>query len=154
MKHLLALLTLLILLTSCQSPAPPEPTDPAAVDAAITDTWNRFAAFWAAGDAEGCASLYTEDAVNRPAPFMRQHGRDEIRSSFEEFFAGPRAEFMDRRTEEILVSGDLAVEFGFLSMRLISATDTTTSENNQYVSVFKRQPDGTWLFQSWMGDDD
>ena len=151
MKAYLTLLALPLLLLACEASETQAPLDEAAVAAAIDDTWDQFVAYGAAGDAAGCASLFTENSINRPAPDNRQRGRDEIQALMEGFLGDWEWEVVERRTEEVLVSGDLATEFGLLTDRLVSATDTV-NRHMQYVSVFKRQSDDSWLFHRWMAN--
>ncbi len=153
MKAYLTLLALPLLLLACEASETQAPLDEAAVAAAIDDTWDQFVAYLAVGDAAGCASLWTEDGINRPASDSRQRGREEVQALMEGFLGDWEWELVERRTEEVLVSGELATEFGLLTDRLVSATDTV-NRHMQYVSVFKRQSDDSWLFHRWMGNTD
>ncbi len=151
MKAYLTLLALALLLLACETSETQAPLDEAAVAAAIDDTWDQFVAYGAVGDAAGCASLWTEDGINRPASDSRQRGREEFQALMESFLGDWEWELVERRTEEVLVSGELATEFGLLTDRLVSATDTV-NRHMQYVSVFKRQSDDSWLFHRWMAN--
>ena len=148
MKAYLTLFALPLLLLACEAPKIKAVLNEIEVAAAITDTWDQFVAYVAVGDAAGCASLYTEDSISWLGD-KRRRGRDEVRALMGDLLSQGEWQVVERRTEDLLVLGDLATEFGLLRYRLVSATDTVTM-HMQYVSVFEQQPDGSWLFHRWM----
>ncbi len=86
-----------------------------------------------AGDAEGVALLYEENAVMAYPPGSMTVGRDAIRELFEQFLAkAPR--FTPEPPLPTLVNGELAL------------TSTPPSDGaGARAQVVRRQPDGTWL---------
>ncbi|GII89219.1 hypothetical protein Ssi03_72090 [Sphaerisporangium siamense] len=86
-----------------------------------------------AGDAEGVAALYEEDAVMAYPPGSFTTGRAAIRALWEKVLAqGPR--FEPETPLPTLVSGDLAL------------TSTPPKDGaGARAQVARRQPDGTWL---------
>jgi len=86
-----------------------------------------------AGDAEGVALLYEENAVMAYPPGSMTVGRDAIRELFEQFLAkAPR--FTPEPPLPTLVSDELAL------------TSTPPSDGaGARAQVVRRQPDGTWL---------
>jgi SnoaL-like domain len=86
-----------------------------------------------AGDAEGVALLYEQDAVMAYPPGSMTVGREAIRELFEEFLAkAPR--FTPEPPLPTLLSGELAL------------TSTPPSDGaGARAQVVRRQPDGTWL---------
>jgi uncharacterized protein (TIGR02246 family) len=86
-----------------------------------------------AGDAEGVALLYEEDAVMAYPPGSVTVGREAIRTLFDQFLAkAPR--FEPEPPLPTLMSGELA----------LTATPPH-DEAGARAQVVRRQPDGTWL---------
>ncbi|HEX3976120.1 MAG TPA: nuclear transport factor 2 family protein [Solirubrobacteraceae bacterium] len=86
-----------------------------------------------AGDAEGVALLYEEDAVMAYPPERVTEGREAIRELFEQFLArAPR--FTPEPPLPTLVSGELAL-----------TSTPPHDEAGARAQVVRRQPDGTWL---------
>ncbi|MFI2229963.1 YybH family protein [Nocardia testacea] len=88
-----------------------------------------------AGDAEGVAALYEEDAVLAYPPGRRTVGRAAIRALWEKVLAaGPRFEPEEPLPTLISISGDLAL------------TSTPPKDGTgARAQVVRRQPDGSWL---------
>jgi uncharacterized protein (TIGR02246 family) len=86
-----------------------------------------------AGDAEGIAALYEEDAVMAYPPGRTTVGRQAIRELFEKVLTD-RPHFEPESPLPTLVSGDIAL--------------TSTPPKDQAgarAQVVRRQPDGSWL---------
>jgi uncharacterized protein (TIGR02246 family) len=86
-----------------------------------------------AGDAEGVAALYEEDAVLAYPPGSQTVGRAAIRGLWEKVLAN-RPHFEPEPPLPTLISGDLAL------------TSTPPKDNaGARAQVARRQPDGSWL---------
>ncbi|MEV4754115.1 nuclear transport factor 2 family protein [Micromonospora sp. NPDC049559] len=86
-----------------------------------------------AGDAEGVAALYEEDAVLAYPPGSVTVGRAAIRALWEKVLAN-RPHFEPEESLPTLVSGDLAL------------TSTPPRDGaGARAQVVRRQPDGSWL---------
>jgi uncharacterized protein (TIGR02246 family) len=97
------------------------------------DLTRLFVAFANAGDAEGVASLYDENAVMAYPPGSRTVGRAAIQAFWEKVLAG-RPVFQPEPPLPTLISGDLAL------------TSTPPKDGaGARAQVCRRQPDGTWL---------
>ena len=86
-----------------------------------------------AGDAEGLADLYEEQAVMAYPPGQQTVGRDAIRGLFDKMLSN-RPQFEPEPPLPTLVSGDIAL--------------TSTPPKDQAgarAQVVRRQPDGSWL---------
>lgn len=86
-----------------------------------------------AGDAEGVAALYEQDAVMAYPPGGQTVGRAAIQALWEQVLAN-RPQFEPEEPLPTLVSGDLAL------------TSTPPSDGaGARAQVVRRQPDGSWL---------
>ncbi len=86
-----------------------------------------------AGDAEGVAALYEQDAVMAYPPGGQTVGRAAIQALWEKVLA-TRPHFEPEEPLPTLVSGDLAL------------TSTPPSDGaGARAQVVRRQPDGSWL---------
>ncbi|GAA3750001.1 hypothetical protein GCM10022225_37850 [Plantactinospora mayteni] len=86
-----------------------------------------------AGDAEGVAALYTEDAVLAYPPGGQTVGRSAIQALWAKVLAN-RPHFELEESLPTLVSGDLAL------------TSTAPKDGaGARAQVVRRQPDGSWL---------
>ncbi|GIM81445.1 hypothetical protein Sar04_02200 [Salinispora arenicola] len=86
-----------------------------------------------AGDAEGVAALYEQDAVMAYPPGGQTVGRAAIQALWEKVLAN-RPHFEPEEPLPTLVSGDLAL------------TSTPPSDGaGARAQVVRRQPDGSWL---------
>jgi uncharacterized protein (TIGR02246 family) len=86
-----------------------------------------------AGDAEGVAALYEDDAVMAYPPGAQTVGRKAIRQLWEKVLAG-RPHFEPEASLPTLISDELA----------LTAT-APRDDAGARAQVARRQPDGTWL---------
>ena len=106
------------------------PTDTATTPEDIT---RLFVERSNAGDADGVAALYEEDAVLAYPPGGRTVGRDAIRELWASVLAH-RPHFEAEEPRPTLASGDIAL------------TSTVAKDGaGARVQVARRQPDGSWL---------
>jgi uncharacterized protein (TIGR02246 family) len=97
------------------------------------DGWIRS---WKALDAEGVASLYTEDAIFRSHPFREPHvGREGVRAYAQASFDEEKP--LDVRFGEPLVEGDRAV-VEYWAVLHINGKEVTLAG----ISVLRFDPDG------------
>lgn len=86
-----------------------------------------------AGDAEGVAALYEEDAVMAYPAGSRTEGREAIRALWEKVLAN-RPRFEQEQPLPTLISGGIAL------------TSTPPKDGaGARAQVVRRQPDGSWL---------
>jgi ketosteroid isomerase-like protein len=115
-------------------------SDPAAVRHIIDSLQARFVAAADRGDMETILADYVQDPiVIRPnQPLAR--GRDAVRKAYGDVpTKGNKV-----NTQDVLVSGDLAVETGTYEVTLLPKGGSERKETGKYVFVWQRQPDGTW----------
>jgi len=118
--------------------------DPPAVQRAIDSAMVRFADAMTKGDVAGMASAYTDDAVTMPANAKAFRGRAEL----DKYNAGMFSQFSVTSakfaTNDLIVTGDYAIESGTYEMTMKPKTGKVINDVGKYVSIWKKQPDGSW----------
>lgn len=152
---MLAQLTILVALAACTpqeaqdqdgSAAQPSgsPRDTAAVQASLESSLAHFRTAMLAGNAEGMASVFADDAIllMPNAPAIR--GRSAIVETNRQMLAALDVTDASFRTTDLLLSGDHAVETGVYTMTMVPSGGTAMSDTGKYVTVWHRQPGGEW----------
>lgn len=107
-------------------------TSPHAKATAPDEIPELFREFVRAGDFEGLASLYENDAVLALPPGEQTAGNAAIAGVFKERFAGQPLSSGDGAVKTVLVSDDLAL------------TSTRFADGRVTAEIARRQPDGSW----------
>ncbi len=68
----------------------------------------------------------------------------EVMHGFVEMMAAGTITDMKATTNDLMVAGDLAVETGSYQLTMVPKKGKPTPEKGKYLTVWKRQPDGTW----------
>ncbi|MGA8222354.1 MAG: SgcJ/EcaC family oxidoreductase [Candidatus Acidiferrales bacterium] len=146
---LLPSLLIMILSAACsnqtaQQPAPPPDTrkaDEAAIRAASAE-WSKAAQ---AKDLDKSVSYYADDAIYCVDKGALVKGKDNIRLAWKDI-VGPNAPTLTFATTfvEVARSGDIAYEYGTYDLVTEVKKGKSTDEKGKYVTVWKKQPDGSW----------
>ena len=137
---------LLLLNMSC-SEAPRQARDTRAADTkAIQDgesTWNHD---WAQKDVENIMSHYADDAVLMVPGVAVMKGKDAIRTGLQGFLQDKNLSLsFTAATTDVAKSGDIGYTQGTYTL---TQTDPKTkkpmTETGKYVTVYKKQADGSW----------
>ncbi|HEX4736813.1 MAG TPA: SgcJ/EcaC family oxidoreductase [Allosphingosinicella sp.] len=122
------------------------PADTKADEKAIKDVEAASLADWKAKKADGVASHYASDATTYVSGQAPSVGHDKILSDTTTFVKDPNFS-LDYTNKETVVatSGDLGYTKGTYH---VTYTDPKTkqkvNEDGNYVTVFRKQPDGSW----------
>ncbi|HEV2641773.1 MAG TPA: SgcJ/EcaC family oxidoreductase [Candidatus Elarobacter sp.] len=120
-------------------------TDRAAARKYIEDADAKWAAAENSGDAKTIAAMFADSGVGLYAGRPTLHGRDAIAKSSSDEFAKTKVSNTVFHTDDVLVSGDLAVETGTYSeMRTPKRGGKATAARGRYLTVWQKQSDGTW----------
>lgn len=140
----LALSALALILGACgDSPAPVNKT---AIEKSVKDVEANMAKGFGTKDAAAFAGNYAADAVLMAPGMAAMKGRDAIRTGLAGMFADPnlKVDFASDRVE-VADSGDLAATRGSYTMVTTDpATKKPATDKGSYVTVFRKQTDGTW----------
>lgn len=129
---------------TAQQPAPPPDTrkaDEAAIRAASAE-WSKAAQ---ARDLDKSVSYYAEDAADFIDKGALVKGKNSIRLAWKDILA-PTAPTLSFTTSyvEVARSGDLAYEYGTYDLVTEVKKGKPKDEKGKYVTVWKKQPDGSW----------
>jgi ketosteroid isomerase-like protein len=138
----LALLLLAVLLGCQRRPVP----DPQAVRQAIEASNARRARWYVAGEADSLVSLFAEDVWQLPPNMAPVVGLDSLRAFWTNAFNWGRWEFA-RQTEEVVVSGAIAVERGRYTLTFTAGPQGPIppfEDRGNYVVLWRQDRDGQW----------
>jgi uncharacterized protein (TIGR02246 family) len=115
--------------------------DEAAIRAAST-AWSQAAQ---AKDLDKAVSLYTDDAIAFQDKGPMTKGKENLREGWKTMLAlpGPGLSFAPT-VVEVAKSGDMAYEYGLYDMVTTDKKGKTNDEKGKYVTVWKKQGDGSW----------
>jgi uncharacterized protein (TIGR02246 family) len=142
-RRLAVLSTLLFLaLSACASVQKPAGDD----RARITAIEDRIRAAFAAGNAEGVAAEYTEDALLLPQGAPAVSGRAAIADLYRTVFKDYRCE-LETEIEEVEIAGDWAFVRGRLQSTVTpKAGGDPMVSHGKYLAIVRRGPGGVWRF--------
>ncbi len=118
--------------------------DTAKVKAAIQAANARSLDAFKRGDKAGMMANYTSDAIVMAPNEEAWRGQEGL----DKGFSGLLSQFSFKdgaaTTTDVMVAGDLAVETGTFTLTLQPKTGAEIKDKGKYLTVWKRQPDGTW----------
>jgi len=143
MKRLFALALFATLAASCSKPMP----DTRAADAeAIKATLAKADDAFAAHDFDAAMKMYATDAVLLVPGAPLIEGSDGIKAALQGALGDPNTTITITPTKvEVARSGDIAYGYGTgLTVMTDKDTGEKTEEKSKWVTVFKKQSDGSW----------
>ncbi len=116
------------------------------LNAEVTDAFNH-------GDIKTCAAFYSEDALLFLSDRPPVRGRAAIEAVLQDIAHGG-AKLAPAELLEISSSGDLGVCAGTYVFEMPSVSGAAVEQHGKFVTVFMRQPDGSWraVIDSLLGD--
>ena len=122
--------------------APLSAADQAAIRAADT----AFSTAAGAGDAAGLAAMYLPNASLMPPNAATVQGREAIQKFWGAFVDAYRVNIA-LKAEEVEGHGDLAYSRGRYTLDLTPKAKgpAAAHDEGKFLTIFRRQPDGTWL---------
>lgn len=147
MKNLLASASFVLILAACSPAPPPAPRDTRAADArAIRDSIATSSAAAANKDFDKFFAFYDSDASVFIPDAPVATGLPAIKAALQRPFADPNFS-IDIQTTKVEVSkaGDYGYAQGtFIQKATNSGTKKVEVRNGNWVTVFKKEPDGSW----------
>ena len=143
-KVAISILTVFLLLSfaTCKEKAP----DTAADEKAIRDGEASWVKDWQAKDSDKIAAHYSPDAVLLVANMPAMKGSDAIKSGIGPMLKDPHMSLTFTPTTVVIAKGDdMAYTQGVYTMTYTEPkTGMTLIEKGKYVTVYKKQDDGSW----------
>jgi len=129
-----------------QAPPPALPDTRAADEKAIRDGEAQWAKDFAAKDVEKNVAHYADDASLLMPNMAIRNGKDAIRGMFKGMFADPNFALGFGPTKvEVSKGGDLAYSQGTYTMTTTNPkTKKPVTEKGKYLTVYRKQADGSW----------
>jgi uncharacterized protein (TIGR02246 family) len=146
-----------------EAPAKPDTTsataatasaDPAAVRQAIEAANTKQFAAARQSDTAGMAANYTADAILMMPNEKVARGHDEIAKAFAGMFSQATLKDPKLVTTDLIVNGDLAIETGTYDWTVQPKKGKAVHDVGKYLTVWKRQPDGSWKIIRDIGNAD
>jgi uncharacterized protein (TIGR02246 family) len=119
-------------------------TDPGALRRTIDSLNANSAAALKRGDTTAFVANYAADAVVMMPGQKAFRGRDALRSATAGMLATTPVKDFTFNIDDLMVGGDLAVETGTYVITVQPKRGGEVKEAGKYLTVWKRQPDGSW----------
>jgi uncharacterized protein (TIGR02246 family) len=143
---LISLLVIIGFALACQQAPPPSPPDTRAADeGAIREAEAAWSKAEAAKDVESSLSFFAEDGVSLPPNAPMVTGKEAMRKGLSEAMANPGFA-LSWQADKVEASrgGDLAYSMGTYQGTMNNAKGKPVTDHGKYVTVWKKQADGTW----------
>lgn len=132
-----------VLSTACSRPDPPP--DPAAVQASLMAADRAFAAATAARGLEGWMAAFEASAIQMEPDVPFTPGLEHIRAGIAPAFADTSWHLTwEPAMAFASVAGDLGYTLGTWKSKRIAANGAERVSTGKYVTIWRRQADGTW----------
>jgi ketosteroid isomerase-like protein len=120
------------------------PNDAASVQRAIDSAETRFSTALMKGDTAGINSVYADDAVILPPNMKAQRGRAGLSQMHAAMLANVTYPAVSLKSEDLIVSGDYGIERGSFRMTIQPKVGKPMEDVGKFISIWKKQPDGSW----------
>ena len=97
-----------------------------------------------AGDVSVMVGNYADSAVVMMPGMPAMRGRMEYEKGFKGMMDAMKITAFTFHTDDVMVSGDLAIETGTFAMTTVPKGGKPIQEKGKYISVWKKQMDGSW----------
>ncbi len=122
--------------------------------AAITAMGDRYLQALVDDDATALASLFVEDGIRLVNEGAVTHGRAAIQNIGRLAPTGnPDGDFISSRTDNITIGGQGDLAYSWMDYDLVtvpSAGAEAATHLGRFLTVMRKQPDGSWLFVAVM----
>jgi ketosteroid isomerase-like protein len=114
------------------------------VKAALEAANGRFLDAFKRGDKAGLMANYADDAILMMPNEEAWRGRAGLDKGFGDFLGQVSFKDGSATTTDVMVTRDLAVETGAFAWTLQPRSGAEIRDKGKYLTVWKRQADGTW----------
>ena len=147
---------LALFLSGCNQAPPPAPDTREADAKAIRDGEDAWAKDWAAKDLNKLVSHYADDAALLVPEMPLVKGRAAITTAFTDMMKDPNMTLSFAPTSvDVAKSGELGYSQGTYSLTVTdSKSKKVVTEKGKYITVYKKQADGSWKAVADMNNSD
>lgn len=129
------------LLMSCMQPQ----TDVAGLKKTVDDFSSASIEAMTTNNTEKVIMYYTDDATQLPNNGPAVKGRENIKAEMEKMMSmGMKMKDVSFTSVEVNAAGDFGYEIGNYSMTMEMAPMGEMKDDGKYVTLFKKQQDGSW----------
>ena len=128
--------------------------DPVVVQRIIDSAYARLSDAITKGDAQAASALYGDDAILLPMNSKLVRGRNAVDKSLAAMLRTSRFTSMQFKTVDLVLSGDYAIETGSYDVTAQASKGSPVRDVGKYVTVWKRQADGSWKIFRDVGNSD
>lgn len=119
-------------------------TDEGAVKKTIESLNAKFLDAIARGDTAGAVANYAPDAIVMFPNETAWNGHDAVSKGFASFLSQVALKDGRAATEDVIVSGDIALETGSYEWTMTPKGGKAMKDKGKYLTAWKRQADGSW----------
>ena len=107
---------------------------------------DSFVKAFTAGDAEGCAKLYTEDTIYMQAELPMEVGREVVLAGYQEYFKGRTNKIIEMAEpiSEVITFGNMAAFRGTGKNIEETPAGERVTKTYKYMILSEKQPGGSW----------
>jgi len=133
-------------MAACNQAAPPAPDTHDADVKAISDTEAQWSTDYASKDPNKIAAYYADDAVLMTPGMEAASGKDAIAGFMKGMANDPAFSLQFKASKvEVAKSGDVGYSWGTYQLTATdSATHKVIHDHGSYVTVYRKQADGSW----------
>jgi uncharacterized protein (TIGR02246 family) len=132
---------------ACSSRPESSNSSDVALRATIDSAATRLLSALRTDNADSLLALMADDVVLMPPNEGVLKGRAEVRAWYDRFRTQMRTTSLTIGDREVLVADDWATEIATFEWTLApTAGGSPVSDRGSYIQVWRRQPDGRWLF--------
>ncbi len=114
----------------------------------------RAAAAMVAGDLTASLANYSDNAISMMPGMPAMRGKAAIEQGISGMMKEVKMTAATFTTEDVTVAGDYAIESGSYTMTMQPKTGKAIDDVGKYMSLWQRQPDGSWKIVRDMNNSD
>jgi ketosteroid isomerase-like protein len=133
---------------ACSGQTPgPKTLDRAALQAGVDSASNRLLTALRNNASDSLMALMADDVVLMPPDEAVPNGKAAVRTWYDQFLTQLRTSGLAITNREVLIGNEWATELAAFEWTLVPvAGGSAVIDRGSYVQVWRREPDGRWLF--------
>lgn len=128
--------------------------DTAGVQRAIDSANARLSTSFTKADAQGLGAEFADDAIAMEPNVKAARGRNEVDKLYAAKLRSARFPSVSFKTTDLVVNGQFAIESGTYDITTQPQKGSPVRDVGKYLTVWKKQPDGSWKIFRDIGNTD